>query len=246
MSGARGSRLRVASLIETQAAALGSGQAALPVSSALERDLARKLARVTLVSNETAIWRHVSPREQAKPDSGDGVIGTGGRFNPPRSFPVVYGSLSLAGAAAEFRMLARRHPIGIDHLLPRHLYRFRIKSSRILDLRLAEVRQALGLPPIGAAAIHRAHSQLIGELARALGIDVIVAPGAAGGSAMVAVFPELIPTYKQEFHHMTIWTTTADVPGDANLENQMPRDGHGTMLQPVRSVSSASVGGNPQ
>ena len=247
MSGARDScHLRAVRPGETQTAARESGPAGLPVSGMADRDLARKLARVKLVSIDAAIWRHVSPCEQSKPDSGDGAIGTGGRFNPPRSFPVVYGSLSRAGAGAEFRMLARRHRIGIDYLLPRHLYRFRIKSNRVLDLRLSEVRQALCLPQMGAAAIHRAHSQLIGELARALGIDVIVAVGAAAGSAMAAVFPELIPTYKQEFQHMAIWMTIADVPGTADRETRMPRDGHGTMLQTARSLSFLSTGGNPQ
>jgi RES domain-containing protein len=238
-------RLHVACPMETQAA-VESGPAGPQVGGTPDRDLARKLARVKLVSIEAAIWRHVSPREQSKPDSGDGVIGAGGRFNPPRSFAVVYGSLSPEGAGAEFRMLARRHPIGIDHLLPRHLYRFRIKSSKILDLRVSEVRQTLGLPQIGAAAIHRAHSQLIGELARALGIDVIVAPGVAEGSAMAAIFPELIPSYKQEFQHMAIWMTIADVPGAADLETHMSRDGHGTMLQTVRSLASISASGNPK
>jgi len=95
----------------------------------------------------------------------------------------------------------------------------------VLDLRLSEVRQTLGLPQMGAAAIHRAHSQLIGEFARALGIDVIVAPGAADGSAMAAIFPELIPMYKREFQHMATWMTLADVP---------------------ESISSLSMGGNPK
>lgn len=247
MSRARDSgHLRAVPLVGTQTAAGESGSAGLPVNGMPDRDLARKLARVKLVSIDAAIWRHVSPREQSKPDSGDGAIGTGGRFNPPRSFPVVYGALSRAAAAAEFRVLARRHPIGIDYLLPRHLYRFRIKSSRTLDLRLSEVRQALGLPQMGAAAIHRAHSQLIGELARALGIDVIVAPGAAAGSAMAAVFPELIPMYKQEFQHMAIWETIEDVPGIADVETHMPRDGPRTMLRIVRGLPSLGTGGSPQ
>ena len=134
MSEARDSRhLHVVRPVETQTAAAESGPAGVPVSGMPDRDQARKLARVKLVSIDAAIWRHVSPREQSRPDSGDGAIGTGGRFNPPRSFPVVYGSLSRVGAGAEFRMLARRYRMGIDYLLPRHLYRFRIKSKRVLD-----------------------------------------------------------------------------------------------------------------
>jgi RES domain-containing protein len=247
VSEARDSRhLHVVRPIEPQAAAVESGPDGLPVSGMAERDLARKLAHVKLVSIDAAIWRHVSPREQSRPDSGDGAIGTGGRFNPPRSFPVVYGSLSRAGAGAEFRIMARRHRIDIDYLLPRHLYRFRIKSGRVLDLRLSEVRQTLGLPQMGAAAIHLAHSQLIGELARALGIDVIVAPGAAEGIAMAAIFPELIPGYKREFRHMAIWMTIADVPGTADLKPNIRTDSHVTMLQTVQNLSSLSMGGNPQ
>jgi hypothetical protein len=71
---------------------------------------------------------------------------------------------------------------------------------------------------MGAAAIHRAHSQLIGELAYALGIDVIVTFGAAEGTAMAAIFPGLIPMYTMEFQHMAVWMTIADVPGIADLE----------------------------
>jgi RES domain-containing protein len=231
-------RLHVVRPIETLTAAAESGSVGLPDSGMADRDLARKLARVKLVSIDAAIWRHVSPREQSRPDSGDGAIGTGGRFNPPRSFPVVYGSLSRVAAGAEFRIMARRHRMDIGYLLPRHLYRFRIKSSRVLDLRLSEVRQTLSLPQMGAAAIHLAHSQLIGELARALGIDVIVAPGAAEGSAMAAIFPELIPGYKREFRHMAIWMTIADVPGTADLKSYIRTDSHAAMHQTVQNLIS--------
>lgn len=247
MSKARDSRhLHVVCPTETHTAASESRPGGLLDSLMPDRDLARNLARVKLVSIDAAIWRHVSPREQSRPDSGEGAIGTGGRFNPPRSFPVVYGSLSRAGAGAEFRMLARRHCISIDYLLPRHLYRFRIKSGRVLDLRLSEVRQTLGLPQLGVAAVHRAHSQLIGELAHALGIDVILAPGAAEGSAMAAIFPELIPAYKQEFQHVAIWMTITDVPGAVTVEPCPRRDSHVSMFQTAQNLASFNIGGNPQ
>jgi RES domain-containing protein len=178
-----------------------------------DRDLARRLARVELACIDAAVWRHVSPCKQFRPDSGDGAIGTGGRFNPPNSYPVVYGSLGRTAAGAELRMLARRHPIGIDNLLPRHLSRFRVKSNTVLDLRLSSARKILDLPPVGAAVTHRTHSQLIGELARALGIDVIVAPSTAGVGAMVAIFPDLIPRSAWEFQHMELWMKMTDVPG---------------------------------
>jgi RES domain-containing protein len=214
--------LRLVSPVEMQTAPAEPGATDLLASDMLDRDLARRLARVELVEIDAAIWRHMSPCEQSRPDSGDGAIGTGGRFNPPGSFPVVYGTLRRAVAGAEFRMLARRHPIGIDNLLPRHVYRFRIKSSKVLDLRLSSVRKTLGLPSGGMASIHRTHTQLIGELARALGIDVIVAPSAAGRGAMVAVFPELISKSAWEFRHMELWIRMTDVPGITDLELGVP------------------------
>lgn len=122
--GRGGCHLRLVPPIEMQAALSEPDVPDQMVVGMSDRDLARRLARVELVSIDTAMWRHVSPREQSRPESGDGAINAGGRFNPRRSFPAVYGSLRRADAGAEFRMLARRHPIGIDNLLPRHLYRF--------------------------------------------------------------------------------------------------------------------------
>jgi RES domain-containing protein len=200
-----------------------------PVDDIWDRELARRLARIELASIDTAIWRHTSPREQSRPDSGQGAIGTGGLFNPPGSFPVVYGSMSRTAAGTEFRRLARRHPIGIENLLPRHLYRFRIKSGSALDLRLPHIRQALGLPQIGDAAIHRTRSQLIGEIARTLEIDVIIAPSSSGGHAVAAIFPDLITRPAWEYQHMEIWMRMSDVPGSTDLQSG-PLDHRMTML----------------
>lgn len=116
-----------------------------------DRDLARRLSRVKLASVDTAVWRHLSPYEQPRPDSGEAARRTGGRFNPPCSFPVVYGSLRWVTAGAEFRMLAQRHSIGPEKLLPRHVYRFRLNSIKVLDLGQLSIRDAVGLPPTGLA-----------------------------------------------------------------------------------------------
>jgi RES domain-containing protein len=218
----RSPHLRLVPPVETQVIPLELQSIDPVIAGMSDRDLARRLARVKLVSIDTAMWRHVSPREQSKPESGDGAINAGGRFNPPGSFPVVYGTLRRADAGIEFRTLARRHPIGIDNLLPRHLYRFRVKSSTVLDLRLPAARKTLALPPVGIAAIHRAHSQLIGEMARALGIDVIVAPSASGKSVMVAIFPELLSTLAFEMEYMELWIEMKDVPKPADLEDGVP------------------------
>jgi RES domain-containing protein len=214
--------LRLVSASEVPTVPAEPTSTALAAGSISDRDLARRLARVELVSMDFAFWRHMSPREHSTPDSGDGAIRSGGRFNPPGSFPVVYGCLSRAAAGAEFRRLARRHPIGIDNLLPRHLYRFRIKSKTTLDLRLSSVQNILGLPQTEQESLHRTHSQLIGEVARALGIDVIVAPSVTGEGAMVAIFPELIPRSSWEFRHVEIWIKTTDIPMAADLGSIVP------------------------
>jgi RES domain-containing protein len=222
VSQARRGHLRLVSTGELPTAPAGPASAVPQVGSISDRDLARRLARVELVSMDRAIWRHMSPGEHSAPDSGAGAIRSGGRFNPRGSFPVVYGCLGRDTAGAEFRRLARRHPIGIDNLLPRHLYRFRIRSQMTLDLRLASVQTVLGLPQTGQVSIHRAHSQLIGEVARALGIDVIIAPSITGEGAMAAIFPELISRSAWEFRHMEIWISATDIPGTRDLDSAAP------------------------
>jgi RES domain-containing protein len=209
--------LRLVSSAEAPTTVSQLQPASQPITPVAHRDLARRLAHIDLVSIDTAVWRHMSRREHSRPDSGDGAIGTGGRFNPPGSFPVIYGSLSRTAAGTEFRSMARRHPIGIENLLPRHLYRFRVKSSSALDLRLPAVREALDLPDMGSAACHLAYTQLLGEVARALRIDLIVAPGVCTGHAMAAIFPELVPRSYWEFCHMGIWISMSDVPGVSDL-----------------------------
>lgn len=76
-----------------------------------------------------------------------------GRFNPPNSFPAVYGSLGRATACAEFRRLAQHNLVGLANLLPRHVYRFRLRSAEVCDLRSPQVLERLGMPMDGLASV---------------------------------------------------------------------------------------------
>lgn len=196
---------------------LGAGrqpEGARMVSSTLpmldDLDLVRRLGHVKLTSVDVAVWRHLSLREI--PGSGEGARGMGGRFNPPGSFPVVYGTLGRVAAGAELRRIARSNPIGIEKLLPRHLYRFRLRSTKVVDLRQPSVREALGLPRLGLLGVDAVHTQLVGEVARALGIEVIAAPSATGIGDIVAIFSDLIPGSTWDIRHVELWTSADDVP----------------------------------
>lgn len=57
-----------------------------PFDAVSYQGLARRLARIELVSIDAAIWRHVSPGEQSRPDSGEGARGTGGGSTLPTAF----------------------------------------------------------------------------------------------------------------------------------------------------------------
>lgn len=173
------------------------------------RIVARRLARVEPAVIDVAVWRHVS---MDGPGSGEGARALGGRFNPPDSFPVLYGALGRQTAAAELLRMARSIPMPIQKLLPRHVYWSRLRSDKVLDLREAVVREALGLPAAGIDEVPMAHTQLIGELAPRLGYEVIAAPSETGLGDIVAVFTELIPPAVLGARQVEIWVTLADIP----------------------------------
>jgi len=143
----------------------------------------------------------------------------GGRFNPPDSFPVVYGTLSRAAAGAEFRKLANNNRIGVEFMLPRHIYRFRFRSAQVVDLRIPSTRNALGLPRSGLSEVHVLDTQLIGELARSLLIEAIAAPSSTGIGDMVAIFPDLISV---DMRHVELWEREDQIPSFDNSPDPSP------------------------
>jgi RES domain-containing protein len=175
------------------------------------RDLLRRLGRVQLSCVDTAVWLHLSLREVA--GSGEGARGTGGRFNPPNSFPVVYGALGRETAGAELRRLAHRNAISIASFLPRHIYWLRLRSSKVIDLRCPEVASTLGLPGTGFPETSQEDTRLIGELANALEFEAIIAPSVTGFGSMIAIFSDRVDRSTLDIRHKELWANLDDVPG---------------------------------
>jgi RES domain-containing protein len=176
------------------------------------RNLLRRLGRIDLASVDMAVWLHLSLREVA--GSGEGARGTGGRFNPPNSFPVVYGTLARETAGAELTRLAYRNSIAIGSSLPRHVYRCRLRSTKVIDLRQPLVAASLGFSETESVEAARHVTQLIGEMAHALGFEAIIAPSVTGSGDMIAIFPEYVHRSTLDIRHIELWALPSDVPGN--------------------------------
>lgn len=150
-------------------------------------------------------WRHLSPRYE--PLSGEGARLNGGRFNPPGSFPVIYLCRTRPCVVAELRHLGDRQAIGLEGLLPRVVYRYEIELTRVLDLTIHAIREAIGIAPEVLAGPDWTACQELGAIAHALGAQGILSPSATGVDIVLAVFVQhiglapLTPTLVEEWHH---------------------------------------------
>lgn len=170
------------------------------------------VARAPVSELHVEAFRHMSP-EFEQPLSGEGARRRGGRFNPPGSFAVLYLADDLVTVADELRRLGERSGIGVDSLLPRAVYAYRVDLVRVLDLRQADVRETLGVSEEDLLAEDRTLPQEMGESAFRLGLQAIVCQSAAGGGSVIAVFPALLGGADLNPHKIDIWETAAEVPG---------------------------------
>jgi RES domain-containing protein len=122
------------------------------------------------------------------PLSGEGARFSGGRWNPPRSFPVLYLGLSREVVVGEFHRLAARQRLVPEAFLPRTYYSYQVELTALLDLRPASARSALGLGDGDLSAEDLARCQAVGEAAHACNREGILVPGAAGDGDVLAVF----------------------------------------------------------
>lgn len=154
-------------------------------------------------------WRHLSPGHD--PLSGEGARLNGGRFNPAGSFPVLYICRTRPCAVAELRRLGERQAIGVEGLLPRHLYRYDIRLDRVLDLTDAGVRGEVGLGLEVLTGPDWTVCQELGATAHALGVQAVQSPSAAGVDDVLAVFVQHIGLGTVEPTMVEEWHTVADV-----------------------------------
>lgn len=88
------------------------------------------------------VWRHtavVQPPLDMLPNAS-----RGGRFNPAFSFPMLYTSISVRGAKAEFIKSTRAYKVAPESLLPRMFHQLEISLQKVVDLTDKRNRRFLG------------------------------------------------------------------------------------------------------
>lgn len=174
--------------------------------TALDRS---KLATAPRTSLSTTAVRHLSPKYD--PRSGEGARINGGRFNPPNSFPALYLCQTRPCAVAELTRLGMRHVVGVDGLLPRVLYEYRLGLDRVLDLTDETVRAHVGVSASDLTTDDWSLCQAIGTEAHAAGDQAIRTYSATGVDNVLVVFPELAASALVQVRLVERWETSSDL-----------------------------------
>lgn len=182
--------------------------------SRLDHSGVTDLDPVVLSNLPTALYRGDDFRQQAPnyaPLSGEGARRRGGRFNPPRSFPVLYLCTTRACAVAEFLRAGNRLAIGSEGVLPRQLFNYGVALDRVLDLTDASILEQLGSAQSDLVGEDLSVTRSIGEAAHALDIQAIRSRSATEQDDVLAVLLEnlglgiLVPTLEET------WETISDL-----------------------------------
>lgn len=168
-----------------------------------------RLTRVSLNALESVGYRNQAPGFD--PRSGEGARRLGGRFNPPRSFPVIYLCLTRPCVVAELTTQAARQSIQVDDLLPRELWSVETSLDRVLDLTDAVTLEALGLDIAELVRPDHAFTQQIGEAAHERRIEAIKTPSATGVDHVLAVLPENLGTATMRVELVQTWQSEQDL-----------------------------------
>lgn len=136
-------------------------------------------------SFEGEAFRHIAPAYN--PLQTDGARIRGGRWNPPESFPTLYLALDESTTAAEFRRFAQRQSRTVEDLLPRVVYRFRVRLGDVLDVTTPQALNALDITD-AIPADDMSRTQAVGEAAHYVGLEAILAPSATRTGHILAIF----------------------------------------------------------
>ncbi len=168
-----------------------------------------RLNGVGLVDFAGVGYRHQAPGFD--PRSGEGARRFGGRYNPPRSFLVIYLCITRPCAVAELTRQATRQGVQLADLLPRELWSITAEVEKTLDLTDGSVLMALGLVPADLVRPGHAFTQQIGEAAHERGVQAIKAPSATGVDQVLALFPESLSATALQVELVQVWESSEDV-----------------------------------
>lgn len=168
-----------------------------------------RLNGVGLPDLSTVGYRHQAPGFD--PRSGEGARRFGGRYNPPRSFPVIYLCLTRPCAVAELMRQAIRQGVQVEDLLPRELWSMATDLERTLDLTDPSVLMAAGLGPGDLIRPGHTFTQQIGEAAHERGVQAIRAPSATGVDEVLALFPENLGGATLHVELVEVWESSQDM-----------------------------------
>lgn len=156
----------------------------------------------------------VGYRNQASgfdPRSGEGARRFGGRFNPRRSFPVIYLCTTRPCVVAELTRQAQRQSLAVDDLLPRELWRLTVELTKVLDLTNPATVQALGVRPADLVRDDLRLTREIGEAAHAHHFQAIRSASATGVDEVVAIIPENLAGAALTTDLIEEWVQVTDV-----------------------------------
>lgn len=169
----------------------------------------RRLATVGRSSLTVVGYRNQAPGFD--PKSGDGARRFGGRFNPPKSFPVVYLCLTRPCVVAELTRQAERQGISVADLLPREVWAVQVELDGVLDLTDPDVLDQLDLDPADLTREGRELTHEIGEAAFEQGFQAVRSRSATGVDEVLAVFVERLAGAVMDVELVEEWTDLPDL-----------------------------------
>lgn len=169
----------------------------------------RRLATVGRSSLTVVGYRNQTPAFD--PKSGEGARRFGGRFNPPKSFPVVHLCLTRPCVVAELTRQAERQGISVADLLPRELWAVQVELDGVLNLTDSDGLEHLDLDPADLTREGHELTREIGEAAFEQGFQAVRSRSATGVDEVLAVFVERLAGAVLDVELVEEWTELSDL-----------------------------------
>lgn len=167
------------------------------------------VGRAVRASLSATGYRNQSPGYDVR--SGEGARRFGGRFNPPKSFPVLYLCTTRDCVVAELKRQAKRQGLAVDDLLPRELWTVKGDFESLLDLRSATTLESLGITAADLISDDLQLTRRIGEAAYEQRFQGLLTKSATGVDDVLVIFPENLVGTLLNCTIAERWAETADL-----------------------------------